>query len=316
MSAEVISRTPGDSATRRVALRSMLFAPGNQRRKLERLGDFGADGIVIDLEDAVPAPAKDAARAAVRDALADLGAPLVCVRVNAVASGMTPEDVDAAVAPGLDALVLPKAGADEVAALDLLIAAAERRSGLPAGEIAVVPLIETARGVIEVERTAFASRRIAALAFGGVDLARDLDLPDLTGANGGTALAYARGRLVTAARAAGLPRPVDGPTLAVRDLAAMETDSTASRELGYQGKICIHPAQVAIANRVFAPSVEEVAFARRVVEAFAAAEAEGSATVVLDGTFVDIPVAAHAQRILAQAELFQARLERLVRRGD
>ena len=155
-----------------------------------------------------------------------------------------------------------------------------------------------------------------ALAFGGVDLARDLDLPDLTGAKGGTALAYARGRLVTAARAAGLPRPVDGPTLAVRDLAAMETDSTAARELGYQGKICIHPAQVAIANRVFAPSVEEVAFARRVVEAFAAAEAEGSATVVLDGTFVDTPVAAHAERILAQADLFQARLERLGRRGD
>ena len=303
----VTARQPGDPATRQVALRSLLFAPGNEPRKLGRLGDFGADGVVIDLEDAVPASAKDIARAAVPGALASLGGPFVCVRVNAVASGMTAADVDAAVARGLDALVLPKAGADDVAALDNLIAAAERRRGLPEGKIAIVPLIETARGVIEVERTAAASRRIAALAFGGVDLARDLDLPDLTGAKVGAALAHARGRLVVCARGAGLPRPVDGPTLAVRDLEVLEADCTAARELGYQGKICIHPAQVAVVNRVFAPSAEEVAFARRVIEAFATAKAEGTAAVVVDGTFVDTPVAAHAERILARAEAFAAR---------
>ena len=255
----------------------------------------------------MPASAKDTARAAVHDALADLSGPLRCVRVNAVASGMAAEDVDAAVAEGLDALILPKAGGDDVAALDALIAAAERRRGLPEGGIAVVPLIETARGVIEADRTAAASPRIAAIAFGGVDLARDLELPGLTGAKGGAALAYARGRLVICARGAGLPQPVDGPTLAVRDLKALKADCTAARELGYQGKICIHPIQVPIANRVFAPTAEEVGFARRVIEAFAAADAAGSAAVVVDGTFVDTPVAAHAERIVARAELFAAR---------
>lgn len=288
-------------------MRSLLLAPGNVPRKLGKLSDSGADGVVIDLEDAVPASAKDTARAAVHDALADLSGPLRCVRVNAVASGMAAEDVDAAVAEGLDALVLPKAGGDDVAALDALIAAAERRRGLPEGGIAVVPLIETARGVIEADRTAAASPRIAAIAFGGVDLARDLELPGLTGAKGGAALAYARGRLVICARGAGLPQPVDGPSLAVRDLEALKADCTAARELGYQGKICIHPIQVPIANRVFAPTAEEVGFARRVIEAFAAADAAGSAAVVVDGTFVDTPVAAHAERIVARAELFAAR---------
>ena len=301
------SRQPGVSATQHLALRSLLFAPGNEPRKIGRLGDSGADGVVIDLEDAVPASAKDTARAAVRDALADLSGPLACVRVNAVASGMTAEDVDAAVAEDLDALVLPKAGADDVAVLDALIAAAERRRGLPEGRIAVVPLIETARGVIEADRTAAASPRIAAFAFGGVDLARDLNLPDLTGATGGAALAHARGRLVICARAAGLPAPVDGPTLAVGDHAALDADCAAARELGYQGKICIHPDQVSVANRAFTPTVEEIAFARRVIEAFAAAEAEGSAAVVVEGTFVDTPVAAHAERIVARAALFAAR---------
>ena len=304
----MISRRPGDSATRRVALRSLLFAPGNEPRKLDRLGDFAADGVVIDLEDAVPGSAKDAARAAVRGVLADLSAPLVCVRVNASPPDLLGADVAEVVTRKLDCVVLPKTeGSADVRALNALISEAERRSGLDEGRIGILPLIETASGVLRSRAVAAASPRVMTLALGSADLARDLDLPAIRAQTQGTTLDYARAAVLHSARAAGLPRPVDGPTLAVHDLDALEADCTAARELGYQGKICIHPAQVAIANRVFAPSVEEVAFARRVIEAFAAADAAGSAAIVLDGTFVDIALAAHAERIVAQAELFQSR---------
>ena len=118
---------------------------------------------------------------------------------------------------------------------------------------------------------------------------------------------YARSRMVVDARSAGRARPIDGPFLSVRDAAGFEADCRVARKIGFQGKLCIHPAQVAAANRLFAPDPDEVAFCRRVVAEFAAAVAGGSASITVDGVFVDYPIAEKAEHIIRTAETLAAR---------
>jgi citrate lyase subunit beta / citryl-CoA lyase len=290
------------------ALRSLLFAPGNELRKVEKVASFGADAIILDLEDAVPNADKVRARPMVRDAVTRIRGPLVCVRVNALSTGLTAGDVDGVVAAGLDAIVLPKTETPEdVLTVDALIAAAERREGLPAGRVRLLPLVETARGVLAAFPIAAASARVLTIAFGSGDFTRDLELPAIRWSLEGVELAWARAKLVVDARAAGKPRPIDGPYIAVRDAEGMAADCRVARSLGYQGKICIHPSQVAPANRAFVPDADEVAFCRKVVTAFQAAERQGSAAITVDGIFVDYPVAEKAARIIALAEALEAR---------
>lgn len=291
-----------------VALRSLLFAPGNEPRKVSKVGTFGADAIILDLEDAVPDAEKISTRPLVRAALAALRGPLVCVRINAFRTGLTPGDVDAVVAQGLDAIVLPKAEtAEEISALEMLLAAAELREGVPAGHVRILPIVETARGLLNASAVAAASPRVLTLAFGSGDFTRDLELPAIRWSLEGTELFYARAKLVVDARAAGRPRPLDGPYVAVRDAKGFEQDCLTARRLGFQGKICIHPSQVATANRIFAPDPEEVAFCRRVVEAFKTAEAQGSASITVDGIFVDYPIVEKAERIIRLADMLAAK---------
>jgi citrate lyase subunit beta/citryl-CoA lyase len=289
-------------------LRSLLFAPGNEPRKVSRVTTFGADAIILDLEDAVPDAEKVATRAVVRAAIKDLQGPLVCVRVNGFPTGLTAGDIEGVVTAGLDAIVLPKAEAPaEVAAADRLLAAAEERTGLPPGTVRILPIVETARGVLDASAVAGSSQRVLTLAFGSGDFTRDLELPSIRWSLEGTELGWARAKLVVDARAAGRPRPVDGPYLAIRDARGFEQDCLTARRLGFQGKICIHPGQVATVNRVFAPDAGEVAFCRKVIAEFAEAERRGSASIAVDGIFVDYPIAEKAGRIVALAEALAAR---------
>lgn len=289
-------------------LRSMLFAPGNEPRKVSKVATFGADAVILDLEDAVPAADKARARPMVRAALPDLRGPLVCVRVNALATGLTAGDVEGVVAEGLDAIVLPKTeSGEDVVRLDAALARAEERAGLPAGRIRILPIVETARGLLEAPAIAASSPRVITLSFGSADFTRDLELPSIRWSLDGAELFYARSKVVVDARAAGRSRPIDGPYLAVRDLEGLEADCRTARRLGFQGKICIHPSQVAVANRVFGPDPGEVAFCRRVVAAFREAEARGSASIAVDGIFVDYPIAEKAERIVALADALAAR---------
>jgi citrate lyase subunit beta/citryl-CoA lyase len=292
-------------------LRSMLFAPGNEPRKVSKVATFGADAVILDLEDSVPAADKVRTRPVVRAALPDLQGPLVCVRVNALATGLTEGDVEGVVADGLDAVVLPKTeSAADVARLAAVLARAEERAGLPAGRIRILPIVETARGLVDAPAIAAASPRVITLSFGSGDFTRDLELPSIRWSLDGAELFYARGKVVVDARAAGRSRPIDGPYLAVRDLEGFEADCRTARRLGFQGKTCIHPSQVAIANRVFAPDPGEVAFCRRVADAFREAEARGSASITVDGIFVDYPIAEKAQRIVALADALAAKDQR------
>ena len=291
-------------------LRSLLFAPGNEPRKVQKVATFGSDAIILDLEDAVPDADKVATRPLVRGVLADLATvgPLVFVRVNSLATGLTAGDVEGVVAPGIDAIVLPKTEAPEdLGAVDAMLAAAERRAGLPPGRVKVLPIVETARGLLAASAIAGASPRVITIAFGSGDYTRDLELPAIRWSLEGTEIFYARAKLIVDARAAGRPGPIDGPYIAVRDAQGFEADCRTARRLGFQGKICIHPSQVTPANRMFAPDPEEVAFCRKVIESFKAAEATGSASITVDGIFVDYPIVDKAARIVALAERLAAK---------
>ena len=290
-------------------LRSLLFAPANEPRKTRKLSASGADAVVLDLEDAVARDQKVAARPIARAALADIHGPIRCIRVNAFDTGLTTADVEAVVCADLDVIVLPKAeSVVDLRRLDAILDAAEAAEGLKRGSIRVLPLIETCYGIQNSAGIARASTRILAVAFGSGDLGRDLALPTIRG-DLTAALAYGRGKIVYDARAAGLGAPLDGPYLNVRDQVGLEADCRAAAALGHGGKVCIHPDQVAVANRVFGPDPAEVEFARKVIVEFAAAEARGSAAIAVDGVFIDYPIVIKANAIVALSDAIAARAQ-------
>src|SRR5579859_5542039 len=232
-------------------LRTLLFAPGDQPRKLARVATFGADAIVLDLEDAVAVRRKDDARRIVRAAIPTFQNTVVMARVNAFTSGRLQDDLAAVVCPGLHAVMLPKVeDPGELPEVDERMSALEQEAGLAPGSIRLLPLIETARGVAQVE--AIASRapaRVLTLGFGPGDLTTDLGI-DLT--SDATELLYARSRLVIAARAGGLSPPIDGVYLLdLADLAGLIQDTRRGRQLGYQGRAVIHPTQIAPVHEVY-----------------------------------------------------------------
>jgi citrate lyase subunit beta / citryl-CoA lyase len=288
-------------------MRSLLFCPANEPRKVARLSGSGADAVVLDLEDAVAEGEKVTARRSARGALPTLRNALRCVRVNAFETGLTPGDVEAVVCEDLDALVLPKAETvADMRRIDRLIARAEAKNGLTPGRIGVIALVETCAGIAAAAEIAAGGPRLITLVLGSGDLGSDLGLPTIRGDLGG-ALAYGRAKIVYDARAAGLAPPLDGPFLKVRDQALLEQDCIVSRSLGHRGRVCIHPDQVPVVNRIYGPDPDEVLFARKVVDAFAEAERAGSASIVVDGVFVDYPIVHKAERIIALADAIVAR---------
>jgi citrate lyase beta subunit len=266
--------------------RSLLFAPGNDERKLEKALAAGADAVVADLEDAVPATEKEAARTVARRVLGGAAtASLVAVRVNAAGTEHWGADLQAVADLELDALVLPKATPEAVGALG--------PDGPP-----VVAIVETALGVRHAYETARLPR-VAALVLGAVDLGLELGLEPRAD---GQEVLYARSRLVLESAAAGLRSPFDLVHVDTRDDEGLEAEARLARSLGFRGKACIHPAQVAIVNRVFSPTGEERESARRVVEAYERGLADGRGAVALDGEMIDLPVVERARRILAETE--------------
>jgi citrate lyase subunit beta/citryl-CoA lyase len=283
-------------------IRSILFCPANEQRKVAKLSDSGADAVVLDLEDAVAAREKAAARAGVRGALASLRGAIRCVRVNSLDTGFGEDDVKRAVCADLDAIVLPKIETRrDLFRFERLIAAAEAANGVAAGQVKVIALVETASGVCAANEIAAVDGRLLKIILGSGDLTNDLALPVMRG-DTTAALAYGRAKLVYDSRAAGLDPPLDGPFLDVRDREGLAADCRLSRSLGYAGRVCIHPDQVPEVNRIYAPDPVDVAFARRVIAAFAQAETRGSASIAVDGVFVDYPIVYRAKRIVRLAD--------------
>lgn len=287
------------SARMPAALRSYLFAPANHARRAEKVFGAGADAAILDLEDAVATAEKAAARPLLVAAMRRSRKSRGYARVNGVDSPFWQDDLGAVVGPWLDGVVLPKAeSAAQVRAFVAHLEDCEQRAGLAPGALDLMLIVETALGIVNIEAIAAASPRIGRIALGGGDYTNDLDL-EWTAQE--EALAYGRARIAHASRAAGLDPPVDTVVIEVRDQQRFRQSALNGRRLGFRGKLCIHPDQVAPCHEVFTPGAGEIARARAIVAAFQDAEARGVASIQVEGVFVDYPVVQKAQRVLALA---------------
>lgn len=269
------------------ARRSYLFVPGNRPDRYAKACATRAHAVIVDLEDAVAPGDKVSARASLAAWLSP-DHP-VLVRVNAAGSEWFEGDLRACARPGVSGVVLPKAERAE----DIRKIAAVCGVDVP-----VFPLIETAQGLWNALAVA-QDRNVRSLLFGSLDYQADLGVAD-------GELLHARSQLVLVSRVAGIAAPVDGVTQSVNDPELLRRHCQRSRQLGFGGKVCIHPSQVDIVNAAFAPAVEEVAWAARVVAAFA--DVDGNA-VLLEGAMIDRPVLLRAREILDEADedAFRAR---------
>jgi citrate lyase subunit beta / citryl-CoA lyase len=286
-------------------LRSLLFAPGNHTRRVEKALSLDADAVILDLEDAVATAEKPATRELVAAAFTRPRRGLLYVRVNAADTEFCYRDLVAIVRPGLDGVILPKIeNAAALGTIDWLLTQLERDRGLPVGGIDLIPIFETARGLESIGEILSAGTRVRRSAFGAGDFTLDVNM---IWSRGEAELAHARARIVTASRAAGMDAPLDTVWVDLADKDGLEESARTALGFGFQGKMCIHPDQIAVVNRVFTPTDSEIALAQRVAAAFADAEAAGSAAIQLDGKFIDYPILYRAQRVLQKIAAIRAR---------
>ena len=284
--------------------RSFLFAPGNVARRVEKALTLEADAIIVDLEDSVAVAEKAATRKSAAEALTRPRRGRGYVRVNAPSSEFCYRDLVETLHRQVDGVVVPKIeSAADLHAVDWLMANLEREFGVEPGTLDLIPQIETAAGVQRVDRILQARSlrpykgpwRVKRVAFGGADYAHQLGL------NVGmdeAELADARARVVLSSRAAGLEGPLDSPWFHFREAEGFARALERSRRSGFQGRLCVHPDQLAPVNAAYLPSAAELARAERIVAAFRDAEARGEAAVQVDGEMIDYPVAYRAQALI------------------
>lgn len=279
--------------------RSVLFAPGIDARKMEKALGLGADVVVLDLEDSVEAGRKAEARELVALMLEHPPEkPVLWVRVNPPDTDFFTGDMLAVVPRRPAGIMLPKAEtAEGVARVGWLLNLLEVYHGMARGSIDLVPLVESARGVKNAAEIA-AVPDVKRLCFGAVDYTLDMGIK-LT--RDGAELFYARSALVVASRSAGIEGPIDTVYPDVKDAGGMAAECRLARTLGFQGKLLIHPGQVAPANEIFAPTAEEITRAGRIVAAYEAALAAGTGVAQLNGKLIEKPVAERARRLLESA---------------
>lgn len=294
--------------------RSELSVPATNRRMVEKAVGLPADVVMLDVEDSVPAERKATGRAAVIAALRELdwGVKPVAYRVNGVRTPYFYRDLIEVVEAAGDRLaliVLPKVESPaELAAAELLLRGVEQATGLEVGRIGLEAQLESARGMVQAEAIATGAERLESLIFGPGDFAASIGMPvESLGVRdqwdelaGGDRYHYPMARLLLAARAAG-KRAVDGPSADYRDLEAFRRSCLRARALGYDGKWCIHPAQLPIANQVFSPAESEVRRAQEVLAAYQAATAEGRGAVGMGADMIDLASVRLAERTLELA---------------
>ena len=286
--------------------RSFLFTPADHARRVGKAFGTGADAVILDLEDAVAVAGKPEARAFAVEALRR---PRPCrgfVRINASATEWCFGDLEAVVGPWLDGILLPKLeSAAELRMIDWVLGQLERKAGMVPGTVDLMAIIETGLGISRLGEISEAPTRLRRLCFGAGDYTLDMGLE--WSPEGEEELHQARSAIVLASRAGGLEAPVDTVFIHLRETAAFAASAARARALGFQGKLCIHPDQVGPVNDAFTPTGEVVAHAERVVAAFEEAERSGSASIQVDGYFVDYPIVEKARRTLAMTELVRSR---------
>lgn len=280
-------------------LRSWLFAPGSNMRIMDKAVTSSADCVILDLEDAVSLAEKSSARALVAEVLRTRDRANLYVRINALSTAFAYDDVLACVSPYLAGMMLPKAEtARDIAVLDWLLLQQERSLGLGEGAIGIVPLLETAKGIADAAAIATASARVRQLAFGAGDFTLELNM---VWSRDEAELIASRHSIVLSSACAGLLPPIDAAWVDISDGEGMALSARRARDHGFQGKLCIHPAQVAAVHAAYTPGRADVARAERVVAAFEEAIASGAASIQVDGRMIDYPIVEIARRTLADA---------------
>jgi len=283
-------------------MRSVLTVPVIVPRFVEKAPQSRADVICLDVEDSVPPAEKQRARGLAAEAIDAIprGTYSLFVRVNGPHTGLMEDDLTGVVRTGLDGVIISKApDAETIRRIDRLLADLEREHGIEQGTIAVAPLIETALGVMNSLAICTASPRVIAAVFGAEDLATDMRIQRT---RGGDEIRWARAQVAVACHAAGVT-PIDTPDPDYTDLPYLEREMSLARSLGYLGKLCIHPTQVEMANRIFRPSDGEIADARMTVELFEREGiAKGRAAIPSEGRMIDTPIYERAKRLLEWAE--------------
>ena len=278
------------------ARRALLYMPADDQRKIEKAAGLAVDVICLDLEDGVALEQKEAARASMQAALKELdfGTKEVLVRINPVGSGLEQADLEAALAAGAHGLVLPKAASEE----DLIkVNEAIRMSGREG--MALLAQIESAKGLVNIAEIASADGALQGLIFGAEDYSADVGAKRSREAE---EVLFARSLVVAHAAANGL-QAIDMLWADFKDAKGLEALAQQGASLGFDGMQIIHPDQIEPVQRAFSPTGEEVEQARRVLEAYQQAQAEGKGAFALDGKMVDAPMIRAAERVLARAEI-------------
>ena len=287
--------------------RTLLFVPADNQRKAGKALMLNADGVVLDLEDAVAISEKSKARQSLKEVLILPRRGDVFIRVNSAQTDFILADLQAAVVEGIKGIVLAKSeSAEEIRQIDWLMGLLEKERGLPAGALEIIPFIESANAIINAYTIAAASPRVSRMFLGGVDYVQDIGT---NFSKAGTELFYARSQLVVASRAAGIEAPIDSVYPDFKDIEGLVADAKLVRQMGFQGKLAIHPGQIGPLNEVFAPTAEEIAWAKKIVVVFDESEAKGLAILQVDGKMIEYPIANRARRILHLAELLAKRPE-------
>ncbi len=280
--------------------RSMLFLPGNTPNIIVNGEILGADAVILDLEDAVAPAEKDSARILVRNAIKYMGFGKceVIVRINAIDTAFWQKDLDAIIPVRPSLIMPPKTScAADVLAVDAYITQLEQKQGIPQGSVGLIPLIETALGVENAYQIASACPRVKAIFLGGEDLTAFLRCKRT---KEGHEIAYARSRMVVAARAAGV-EVYDTPFTDVNDDEGIYTDAQYAKSLGFTGKSAISPRHVKAINEVFSPSMKDIDYAYEVMEAIRIGKEQGKGAVSLRGKMIDAPIVARAQQTIDAA---------------
>jgi citrate lyase subunit beta/citryl-CoA lyase len=278
------------------SLRTMLFVPGHLPRFLEKAAQADADALILDVEDSVPPPHKAEARQNIKKYLdSGIYRQQIFIRVNALDTGMLPEDLRWTTHPATTGFMFTKVGDErDILYFDRLLTQLERDAGFEAGKFKMCPLIETANAGLHTLQIATASPRLVALAFGGEDYLTDLDGLHR---KHGLGFLVPRALLIMAARAARLEE-IDTTDLDIGDDEGFTREVTLARELGFSGQLVIHPNQIPIANRVFSPSEEEIREARRIVDAIEEGRQKGLGVGLLDGSLIGPPMEKRARAVL------------------
>lgn len=282
--------------------RSMLFMPGNTPNMIINAAYLGADSLILDLEDAVSPAEKDAARILIRNALKYLNfeEQETIVRINSIDTPFWQEDIVTILPEKPNLLLLPKANRPEdILLVDKYMAEIEEKSGLEIGSVGLIPLIETALGLENSFLIATASKRVKAMLLGAEDLTADLQC---VRTKQGKEIEYARGRIVVAARAAGID-VYDTPFTDVNDEEGIIVDTKLAKGYGFTGKASISPRHIEVINSVFSPTQTEVDYAYEVMEAITLAKSQGKGAIALHGKMIDAPIVARAERIISAAKI-------------